>query len=135
MIMKHYGSDVYSKLANLTSLQSTHYKSITVGHVLAFIDTDLDGTPVNPAEYFTGDKAGERENFENKVLELIDLIKADNTYNTVAGLQEVITLYNSVGRYDHSSTQYPAKVNKYVEYRKLGIALKYESISSAVTNT
>lgn len=133
----HYGENIFAKLETLTNKQYDNYAGITVSHVLVYLDKDFDGTPEDPNEYFK-ENPGEQEAFELAVVELVNLINSEVLYKSdyVTGIQQIISEYESVGRAEiQSHTVYGNPLNQYTKFRKLGIGLKFENISSQITNS
>jgi hypothetical protein len=139
----HYntsGNSVYQKLANLAALQYNNFKSINVSHLLIYIDQNGDGTPDNPQDYLdTLSPAGAQEVKEGLV-ELVETIyEIVGQYKGFAeGLSAIATEFNNSGRIERGSRVAPIDYQielKWSEYRQLGFYLKFENISSAITNT
>jgi hypothetical protein len=139
----HYGTEgytVYEKLADLAALQYTNFESINVSHLLVYIDENGDGTPDDPQEYLDKlDLAGQTQVLEG----LADLVETIYTivgdYKGMAeGLSAIATEFNNSGRIERGSLIAPIDYQievKWSEFRQLGFYLKYETISSSITNT
>jgi len=139
----HYGTDgytVYEKLADLAELQYNNFESINVSHLLIYVDKNGDGTPDDPQEYLDDlDLAGQTQVLEGLV-ELVETI-----YNIVGdykgmaeGLSAIATEFNNSGRIERGSLIAPIDYQielKWSEFRQLGFYLKFETISSSITNT
>jgi len=139
----HYGTEaytIYQKLADLTALQYNNFESINVSHLLVYVDENGDGTPDDPQEYLDKlDLAGQTQVLEG----LADLV--ETIYNIVGdykgmaeGLSAIATEFNNSGRIERGSLVAPIDYQievKWSEFRQLGFYLKYETISSSITNT
>jgi hypothetical protein len=143
----HYGEDVYAKLSQLTRLQYENYKSMNVSHLLIYVDQNGDGNPDNPQDYLDSlDVAGQQAVLEG----LVDLVKLVYSkvgyYSTLAnGLQTLATEFNNSGRILRGNDIPPVGPNDpkldiqpeltWARFRQLGFYLKFENLSSAITNT
>ena len=139
----HYGTEgytIYEKLADLAALQYNNFESINVSHLLIYVDEKGDGTPDDPQEYLDKlDLAGQTQVLEG----LVDLV--ETIYNIVGdykgmaeGLSAIATEFNNSGRIERGSLIAPIDYQielKWSEFRQLGFYLKYETISSSITNT
>ena len=139
----HYGTDgytVYEKLADLAALQYNNFESINVSHLLIYVDENGDGTPDDPQEYLDKlDLAGQTQVLDG----LVDLV--ETIYNIVGdykgmaeGLSAIATEFNNSGRIERGSLVAPIDYQielKWSEFRQLGFYLKFETISSSITNT
>lgn len=142
-IEAHYdttGYSVYQKLADLAALHYNNFKSINVSHLLIYFDQNGDGTPDNPQDYFdTLSPAGVTE-IKEGLVELVEIIyEIVGDYKGFAeGLSAIATEFNNSGRIERGSRIAPIDYQielKWSEYRQLGFYLKFENISSAITNT
>jgi len=139
----HYGTEgytVYEKLADLAALQYNNFESINVSHLLIYVDENGDGTPDDPQEYLDKlDLAGQTQVLNG----LVDLV--ETIYNVVGdykgmaeGLSAIATEFNNSGRIERGSLIAPIDYQielKWSEFRQLGFYLKFETISSSITNT
>jgi len=139
----HYsatGYSVYEKLADLAELQYNNFKSITVSHLLIYIDQNGDGTPDDPQDYLdTLSPAGAQE-VKDGLVELVETIyEIVGQYKGFAeGLSAIATEFNNSGRIERGSRIAPIDYQielKWSEYRQLGFYLKFENISTPITNT
>ena len=139
----HYGTDdytVYEKLADLAALQYNNYKSITVSHLLVYFDQDGDGSPDNPQEYLDELDTASKDQVLNGLVELVELVydRVGNYTGDAAGLTAIATEFNNSGRILRGSVTppYDYQIEQlWAEYRQLGFYLKFENISSQITNT
>ncbi len=139
----HYGNEtytIYDRLADLAELQYNNYKSISVSHLLVYFDQDGDGSPDNPQEYLDGLDAAAVAQIKAGLVELVELVynrMGDYTGNA-AGLTAIATEFNNSGRILRGSVTppYDYQIEQlWAEYRQLGFYLKFENISSQITNT
>lgn len=139
----HFGSDdysIYEKLADLAALHHENFKSITVSHLLVYFDKNGDGTPDNPTEYLESlGEAGAQQVLDGLV-NLVELIynKVGDYRGFTEGLTAMATEFNNSGRILRGSVTPPFDYQielLWAEYRQLGFYLKFENISSAITNT
>lgn len=132
-------ANIYQSLATLAEKQYANFESITVSHLLVYFDQNGDGTPDDPQEYLdTLDNTAKQEVLDGLV-ELVDLI-----YTRVGmykGFSEALTAistdFNNSGRIETGSTVPPYDYTLesiWADYRQLGFYLKFEDISSAITN-
>lgn len=129
-IESHY-DDIYTKLETLTHLQYDNFKSITVNHLLVYLDANGDGTPDNPKDYF-GDDVELQEETEAKLVELIDKIYAMEP-TSATKINDIVNKFNASGRIPFHTE---GSDDTWIELRKAGFTLKYESLSSSpLTNT
>ncbi|CCV64802.1 conserved hypothetical protein [Alteracholeplasma palmae J233] len=131
---------VYAKFADVTKLAYENNKGLNASHLLVYVDFNNDGSPDDPATLSDEVKAKlavSNDKGEDQVTQLIELLKevAETNYsNLTAGLQGVATLYNDSTRYELLSGKLDyAIANKFIEFRKLGLKVKYESLN-AITN-
>ncbi|MDX9691363.1 MAG: hypothetical protein RBT45_02845 [Acholeplasmataceae bacterium] len=144
---QHYTFDVYRKLTELAALQFDSFKSITVSHLLVYFDANGDGSPDNPEEYLETLSAAERLEVETGLVDLVELVyhKVGNYTGHAAGLSALATEFNNSGRIERGNNVEPLTDEElrldyqieltWAKYRKLGFYLKFENISSAITNT
>lgn len=131
---------IYTKLAELAELQYNNFKSITVSHLLVYFDENGDGTPDDPQEYLdTLSPAGQTQVLTG-LTNLVQLLytKVGDYKGMAAGLTGLATEFNNSGRIDRGSIipPYDYQIELiWSQYRKLGFYLKFENISSAITNT
>lgn len=139
----HYGTEaytIYEKLADLAELQYNNYKSITVSHLLVYFDQNGDGSPDNPQEYLDGLDAASVAQIKAGLVELVELVydRIGNYTGHAAGLTAMATEFNNSGRILRGSVTppYDYQIEQlWAEYRQLGFYLKFENISSQITNT
>jgi len=135
----HYGEDVYQKLADLAELHYNNFKSITVSHLLIYVDQNGDGTPDNPQTYLDTLSAAARTEVLEGLEELVALVyeKVGNYSGTTAGLQAIATEFNNSGRILRGTLANPIDIQiemTWAKYRQLGFYLKFENLPSAITN-
>lgn len=131
---------IYEKFADLAKLQHDYYLSINTAHLLIYIDQNGDETPDDPAEYLESLTEVERNNTLAKLIELIDLIfdKVGNYKNMPEALTAIASDFNKTGRIQIGSIVPPIDQTlelTWAEYRQYGFNMKYESITSPITNT
>lgn len=137
----HY-NDVYEKLATLTNKHQSLYKGVTTSHLLVFFDANGDGTPDNPVDYLNElDELtpGAKQEALDGILELIT--GANGIYEQLAsdvdiadikgGLGLLANEVNNSGRITLGNNTR----DTWTDYAKLGLNLKFEDISSQITNT
>ena len=142
-IESHYGNDtetIYHKLAELAELQYTQFKSINVSHLLVYFDGNGDGQPDNPATYLADLDAATQQEIKDGLVDLVELIydRLGSYRGHVAGLTAIANEFNNSGRIERGSVTPPFDYQieqLWAKYRRLGFHLKYEAISSAITNT
>ncbi len=132
---------IYQKFAELTQKQYENDKGINVSHLLVYVDQDADGSPDDPADYLDGLTATAREAVEDGVVGLVDYVfDLVGDYKSYAsGLSSIASEYETSirierGRYDNTPYEIIDE-DLWVPYRLLGLNLKFESISSEITNT
>ena len=136
----HFGNDdIFESLATLAARQYNNFESITVSHLLVYFDQDGDGTPDNPQEYLDTLDAASQTEVINGLIELIDLVYSRiGLYKGMKeGLNAIATDFNNSGRIQIGSAIPPYDYtleSVWAEYRQLGFYLKFEDITSAVTN-
>ena len=132
-------TNIYQAFTDLAELQYNAYKSTRVSHLLVYFDQDGDGSPDNPQEYLDTLDAATVNNIKDGLAELIadiydqvgDFRSESEAFTTLA------ELFNSSGRIERGSNTAPYDLQielDYAAYRQLGFYLKYENISSAITN-
>ncbi len=140
----HYGETIYQKISDLAALQYDNFKSINTSHLLIYFDENGDGTPDNPDEYLENKNVAEIEaglvNLVNKINMMVG-----NYKGFAEGLSAIATEFNNSGRILRGNGIVPENAEDprldyqieldWAEYRKLGFYMKYEAISSAITNT
>ena len=139
----HYGTEdytIYEKLADLAELQFNNFKSITVSHLLVYFDEHGDGTPDNPAEYLSELDQASVDQIKAGLVDLVELIydRIGNYTGHAAGLTAIANEFNNSGRILRGSVTppYDYQIEQlWAEYRQLGFYLKFENISSQITNT
>ncbi len=139
----HYSTQdasVYEKLADLAALQYNNFKSINVSHLLVYFDENGDGTPDNPQDYLDKLDAATVAQIKAGLVDLVELVydRIGNYTGHAAGLTAIATEFNNSGRILRGSVTppYDYQIEQlWSEYRKLGFYLKFETISSQITNT
>jgi len=132
-------TNIYQAFTDLAELQYNAYKSTRVSHLLVYFDQDGDGSPDNPQEYLDTLDAATVNNIKDGLAELVadiydqvgDFRSESEAFTTLA------ELFNSSGRIERGSNTAPYDLQielDYAAYRQLGFYLKYENISSAITN-
>ena len=143
----HYGEDIYEKLSELAKLQYNNYKSMNVSHLLIYVDQNGDGQPDDPQDYLdTLDALGQQAVLEGLV-DLVEILyEKVGYYSTFAnGFQTLATEFNNSGRILRGNDVPPVGPNDpkldiqpeltWARFRQLGFHLKYETLSSPITNT
>jgi len=143
-IEAHYGTDdytIYEKLSDLAALQYNKYKAISVSHLLIYFDENGDGSPDNPQEYLDGLDAASVQQIKDGLVDLVELIysRVGNYTGHSAGLTAIATEFNNSGRIERGNVTTPPYDYQiellWAQYRRLGFYLKFENISSQITNT
>lgn len=143
----HYGNGIYEKLSELTKLQYDNFKSLNVSHLLIYFDEDGNGSPEDPSDYLNKLDA----QAQVRILEgLVDFVKLlyDKVgyYSTFEnGLKALAEEFNNSGRILRGNDIPPVNPEDpkldiqpeltWSKYRQLGFYLKYETLSSPVTNS
>jgi hypothetical protein len=136
----HFGNDdIFSSFATLAERQYNNFESITVSHLLVYFDQNGDGTPDNPQEYLDTLDAASQTEVINGLIDLIDLVYSRiGLYRGMKeGLNAIANDFNNSGRIQIGSSIPPYDYtleSVWAEYRQLGFYLKFEDITSAVTN-
>lgn len=136
----HFGNDdIYESFATLAARQYNNFESITVSHLLVYFDQDGDGTPDDPQEYLDTLDAASQTEVINGLIDLIDLVYSRlGLYKGMKeGLSAIANDFNTSGRIQIGSTIPPYDYtleSVWAEYRQLGFYLKFEDITSAITN-
>lgn len=139
----HYGTEnytIYEKLADLAELQYNNFKSINVSHLLIYVDANGDGSPDDPQEYLDNLGAAGAAQVLDGLVELVELVynKVGDYKGLPEGLTALATEFNNSGRILRGSVTppYDYQIEQlWSEYRQLGFYLKFETLSSAITNT
>ncbi len=142
-IENHYDStnaSIYEKFAQLAGKQYDYEKGINVSHLLIYVDQDANGSPDDPAKYLNDLSPSARLAVQQGVVDLINYIydHVGDYTSLSAGLTALASSYeNSIrieqGRYD----SLPYEVideDVWAPFRRLGLNVKYETISSKITN-
>ena len=131
------GNTIYDKLAQLVALQHDNFKSITTSHLLIYFDKNNDGTPDDPEEFLSELTPEKRVQVEKGLVKLVELVldNAQQFVGYVQGFTKIATDFQTSGRIERGSKYDPTIELFWSEYRKLGFNLKYEAISSAITNS
>jgi len=132
-------SNIYQAFTDLAALQYDAYKSTRVSHLLVYFDQDGDGSPDNPQEYLDTLDASTVTEIKDGLAELVaDIYQQVGDFRSEAeAFTTLAELFNSSGRIERGSNTAPYDLQielDYAKYRQLGFYLKYENISSAITN-
>ncbi|BCR35457.1 hypothetical protein [Mariniplasma anaerobium] len=132
-------ANIYQSLATLAEKQYNNFESITVSHLLVYFDQNGDGSPDNPQDYLDTLDAVAKQEVLDGLVDLVDLIYTQ--IGMYKGFSEALTAiatdFNNSGRIEIGSTTPPYDYtleSLWAEYRQLGFYLKFENISSAITN-
>lgn len=144
---------LYDVLADFSEKQRKHFTGVSVHHLLVFFDKDGSGNPVDPEEHLKTLSVDQRKEVENAIIELYQEIVLDKVSSMVRGpqdpsttskidLQSFVDAFNSgvngkpgiISEFE-DSIRFGDKTIELQKYRKLGINLKFEDISSVITNT
>ncbi len=151
---------IYEKFAELAALQAENEKAINVSHLLVYFDNDADGTPDDPSEYLaTLDATAKAEIMTGLSHLLQGYTDGEGVYHEgiydklgeytdfASGLTDIADEFNNSGRILRGSFLEKDENNDIIsykdiqpelywaEYRQLGFHLKFESISSEITNS
>lgn len=131
--------DIYQAFTDLAALQYETYQSTRVSHLLVYFDQNGDGSPDNPQEYLDTLDAETVTEIKEGLAELISEIydKLGDFRSEAEAFTTLAELFNSSGRIERGSNTAPYDLQielDYAKYRQLGFYLKYENISSAITN-
>ena len=132
-------SNIYQAFTDLAALQYNAFKSTRVSHLLVYFDQDGDGSPDNPQEYLDTLDAATVTEIKDGLAELVaDIYQQVGDFRSEAeAFTTLAELFNSSGRIERGSNRAPYDLQielDYAKYRQLGFYLKYENISSAITN-
>ena len=132
-------SNIYQAFTDLAALQYNAFKSTRVSHLLVYFDQDGDGSPDNPQEYLDTLDAATVTEIKDGLAELVaDIYQQVGDFRSEAeAFTTLAELFNSSGRIERGSNTAPYDLQielDYAKYRQLGFYLKYENISSAITN-
>jgi hypothetical protein len=132
-------TNIYQAFTDLAALQYDAYKSTRVSHLLVYFDQDGDGSPDNPQEYLDTLDAATVTDIKEGLAELVaDIYAQVGVFRSEAeAFTTLAELFNSSGRIERGSNTAPYDLQielDYAKYRQLGFYLKYENISSAITN-
>ena len=137
----HFGNEnIYADLAELAARQYNNFESITVSHLLVYFDQNGDGNPDDPQEYLDTLSETAQQEVTDGLLELVDLIYAQigNYKGNKEALTAIARDFNNSGRIEIGSVTPPYDYtleSLWAEYRQLGFYLKFEDITSPITNT
>lgn len=125
-------TNVFEQLTYFTQLQYERAKGVNVSHLLVFFDLNGDDTPDNPADYFEKLDAAKVTEIKEAIVELYELIlnevgQTGLTSEKLSAIANEFQSYTRIGLGDYKPT-------KWEKYRKLGLNLKFETISSEITN-
>lgn len=132
-------SNIYQAFTDLAALQYDAFKSTRVSHLLVYFDQDGDGSPDNPQEYLDTLDAATVAEIKEGLAELVaDIYLQVGDFRSEAeAFTTLAELFNSSGRIERGSNRAPYDLQielDYAKYRQLGFYLKYENISTAITN-
>jgi hypothetical protein len=130
---------IYQAFTDLAALQYEAYQSTRVSHLLVYFDQNGDGTPDNPQEYLDTLDAETVNEIKEGLAKLVSEIydKIGDFRSEAEAFTTLAELFNSSGRIERGSNKAPYDLQielDYAKYRQLGFYLKYENISSAITN-
>jgi hypothetical protein len=133
-------TNIYQSLATLAEKQYNNFESISVSHLLVYFDQNGDGSPDDPQEYLDTLDATAKQEVLDGLVELVDLIysRIGMYKGFTEALSAIATDFNNSGRIEIGSSIPPFDYtleSLWAEYRQLGFYLKFENISSAITNT
>jgi hypothetical protein len=136
----HYGENVFQVMTDLAQKQYDLFKSTRVSHLLVYFDNDGDGTPDNPKEYLDTLSAQAVADIKEGLAELVSDVydKLGDFKSDAEAFNRLSELFNSSGRIERGSNTIPYDLQielEYAKYRQLGFYLKFENISSNITNT
>jgi hypothetical protein len=131
---------IYQKFADLAELQYNNFKSITVSHLLIYVDTNGDGAPDDPQKYLDGLSAQGREDVLDGLVELTNLLYelVGNYKGLAEGFTALAEQFNNAGRIERGSLVPPIDYQielLWSKYRRLGFYLRFENIPNPITNT
>ena len=132
-------TNIYQAFTDLAELQYEAYKSTRVSHLLVYFDQDGDGSPDNPQEYLETLEPAVVAEIKAGLAELVGDVydKIGDFRSEAEAFATLAELFNSSGRVERGSNTAPYDLQielDYAKYRQLGFYLKYENISSAITN-
>ena len=133
-------ASIYEKFAQLADKQYDNEQSITVSHLLIYVDQDANGSPDDPAEYLDSLTPAASAAVQQGVVDLVNYIydHVGDYTSFAAGLSTLASNYSDSirieqGRYD--TTPYEIiDEDVWVQFRLLGLNVKYEAISTPITN-
>jgi hypothetical protein len=138
-------STIYEKFAELSALQYDNEKSITVSHLLIYFDQDFDGTPDDPAEYLETLSVDQQTEIMAGLKSLVEEVyyRAGLYTDFEAGLTAIAEEFNETGRILRGSfgDELTGELIDlqpelyWAEYRQLGFNMKFEAITSEITNS
>ncbi len=137
----HFGNDdIFASLSTLAARQYDQFESITVSHLLVYFDQNGDGNPDDPQAYLDTLSAAAQQEVIDGLIELVDLVytRIGMYKGFKEGLGAIAQDFNSSGRIQIGSAIPPYDYTLesiWAEYRQLGFYLKFEDITSAITNT
>jgi|GEM_PF-562103 len=137
---------IYKKLHEYTLKQYDQDLGINVSHLLVYFDNDGDGNPDDPKEFFKNMSNDEVTTVKNAILQLYKDIShhVANKPRVATGFEEIAKEFQEsariplLARFDADRDKWNKNDTNSMElekYRALGINLKFENISSALTNT
>ena len=134
----HYGPEVYEKLAQFAAVQKDAYFSITLQHLLVYIDMDENGQPDNPKDYLETLDAQERLDFETNVYNFMKFIENEvKQYASLStGMNTIVEQFNRSTRIVPSSESCqtnPTVECKWAQFKRQGFMVKVENLG-ALTN-
>ncbi|MDY0276644.1 MAG: hypothetical protein RBQ97_01025 [Acholeplasma sp.] len=122
----------YETIQKFTKKQYDNQEGVTVSHLLVYFDENGDGTPDDPNEYFENLTPTEIADLKDLIVELYDKIATEvgTKAGTSTGLTAIAEEFQNSARIDLNDD---ASL-KWQKYRKAGLNLKFEAISSEITN-
>lgn len=133
--IKRDGFDMYEFLTTYSDNLYTHYEGLKVSHLLVYYDKDGDGTPEKPEEYIKDFTPQELADHIALIEALYELIKVElqTRKDTIGGkLESIVSDYEKAARIPLGIDE---ESNKWSEFRKAGLHIKFEDISSEITNS
>ena len=131
-------NSTFINLADYSAKQHDEFAGIKVSHLLVYYDQDGDGTPEDPEEFLSTLTEAERAEHIELIADLFETVKiALGTNVTIATeLNAIVTEYQEATRIPLGfSVKEDEKAEKWMEFRKAGLNLKFENIPSEITNT
>lgn len=139
---KHFGEEIYEKFATIANRAQDQFFSITTSHLLIYVDMDEDDDPDKPSDFFENLDAAKKLEYENLILELMQLIRDKATrYSTFSnGLEAIVSEFNDSTKFIPSSCD--AEQDRehkpectWAKYKRAGLHLKFESLGTTTNQT